>query len=199
MLRSCILTIVAAACASAANALPAPSAPSYDAGEARPIDGWLEFCSSFPGECEIDPREPDTIRLDERTWQTILDVNARVNAAVRPVEDWEAYGVADRWTFPMAGFGDCEDYQLLKRNLLAQAGVPRRAMRMTVVIDENNSGHAVLMLRTDRGDFVLDNKHNRVVPWYRTGYTYVKREGSDGSQWTSLGHARSPAYTANGN
>lgn len=199
MLRSCIITLIAAACANAANALPAPSAPSYEAGEARPIQGWVTFCETYPAECEVDRSEPAIVTLDARTWETVLDVNARVNAAVRPVEDWEGYGVADMWTFPTSGFGDCEDYQLLKRNLLAQAGVPRRAMRMAVVIDENNSGHAVLMLRTDRGDFVLDNKHDRVVPWYRTGYTYVKREGSDGSRWTSLGHARSPAYTANGN
>ena len=29
---------------------------------------------------------------------------------------------------------------------------------MTVVIDEQGEGHAVLMVRTDRGDFILDNK-----------------------------------------
>ena len=60
-------------------------------------------------------------------------------------------------------------------------------MRMTVVIDELNEGHAVLMIRTDRGDYILDNKTNAVLPWDETGYVYVKREGQDSMAWTSLG------------
>ena len=41
----------------------------------------------------------------------------------------------DRWDLPTTGYGDCEDMQLLKRKLLAERGLPRRAMRMTVVIN----------------------------------------------------------------
>ena len=32
---------------------------------------------------------------------------------------------------------------------------------MTVVKDKNNEGHAVLTVKTDHGDFVLDNLHGR--------------------------------------
>ncbi|GGK37399.1 transglutaminase-like cysteine peptidase [Salinarimonas ramus] len=199
-MRNTILTSALAGAAmlaaGAAQALPAMSVASWDAGAAEPIQGWVEFCRSYPGECAVDRSEPEVIRLDAATWRTIVEINERVNQAVRPTTDWEAYGLADLWTFPTGGFGDCEDYQLLKRNLLAQAGVPRRAMRMTVVIDERNEGHAVLMLRTDRGDFILDNVRDAVLPWHDTGYVYVKREGSNGAQWTSLGHARSPVSTA---
>ena len=70
-------------------------------------------------------------------------------------------------------------------------------MRMTVVIDEKGEGHAVLMVRTDRGDFVLDNKTSAVLPWHQTGYVYIKREGQNGSAWVSLGGATSPTVTAN--
>ena len=76
--------------------------------------------------------------------------------------DLGALGVADRWDLAEDGSGDCEDFQLLKRKLLAQSGLPRRAMRMTVVIDEKGEGHAVLTLLTDRGDLVLDNKTSAV-------------------------------------
>ena len=31
------------------------------------------------------------------------------------------WGVVDRWDFPDDGYGDCEDYQLLKRKLLPSA------------------------------------------------------------------------------
>ena len=63
--------------------------------------------------------------------------------------------------------------------------------------DEYGEGHAVLMVRTDRGDYILDNKRNAVLPWYRTGYVFVKREGSEGSAWASLGGQGAPVITAN--
>mgnify|MGYP002654042283 CR=1 FL=1 len=105
--------------------------------------------------------------------------------------------VADRWDLAEDGSGDCEDFQLLKRHLLAKAGLPRRAMRMTVVIDEKGEGHAVLTLLTDRGDLVLDNKTSAVLPWHQTGYTFIKRESQDAIAWVSLGGLSSPATTAN--
>jgi len=202
-----LLTFVAAAAVSFAvtvlpsdaNAarLPGISPPTYDAGSARPIQGWLEFCQRYPGDCAVDVNEPDIITLDPLTWRTILSVNREVNATISPMTDMELYGVADYWDYPVSGYGDCEDYQLLKRKLLVEAGLPQRAMRMTVVIDEKNEGHAVLMIRTDRGDFILDNKTDAVVAWHETGYVYVKRESQYATAWTSLGHTTSPTVTAN--
>ena len=141
--------------------------------------------------------EPATITLGTRLWQTIVSVNRRVNASVKPVTDQDHWGVADRWDFAEDGMGDCEDFQVLKRRILAEAGLPRRAMRMTVVIDEKGEGHAVLMVRTDRGDFILDNKTDTVLPWHQTGYVFVKREGQTSANWVSLGGATSPSTTAN--
>jgi predicted transglutaminase-like cysteine proteinase len=124
-------------------------------------------------------------------------VNRRVNKSVRSLPDRDHWGVTDRWDLAEDGSGDCEDFQLLKRKLLADAGLPRRAMRMTVVIDEVDEGHAVLMIRTDRGDFILDNKTSAVLPWSKTGYIFVKREGQDRTAWVSLGGVLSPVATAN--
>jgi predicted transglutaminase-like cysteine proteinase len=137
------------------------------------------------------------VALTPRLWQIIVTVNARVNGMIKPLTDQDHWGVPDIWDFPHDGAGDCEDYQLLKRKLLVEAGLPRRAMRMTVVLDERGEGHAVLMIRTDRGDFILDNKIASVRPWHETGYVYIKREGQDGLTWTSLGGATSPVTTAN--
>ena len=58
---------------------------------------------------------------------------------------------------------------------------------MTVVIDELGEGHAVLMVRTNQGDYVLDNKTSSILPWHRTGYVYIKRESQDTIGWVSLG------------
>jgi predicted transglutaminase-like cysteine proteinase len=183
--------------AQAVAALPGPSLAARIVGEARPVLGWVELCGRLPGECEVDTTEPATVGLTAKTWHTIVSVNRRVNTTIRPLTDQAHWGVPDSWNLPTDGAGDCEDYQLLKRKLLAEAGLPRRALRMTVVIDEKREGHAVLMVRTDRGDFILDNKTNAVLPWHETGYIYVKREGQDGPTWVSLGGATSPLSTAN--
>jgi hypothetical protein len=63
---------------------------------------------------------------------------------------------------------------------------------MAVVFDEMKKGHAVLMVFTDRGEFILDNKRDAILPWNQTGYTYLKREGSDSLAWASLVGRLSP-------
>jgi predicted transglutaminase-like cysteine proteinase len=178
-------------------ALPRIAITAPAAGAARPVPAWQGFCERHPEECTVDSSEPAVLRLTRAAWQQILAVNGRVNATIRPLTDQAHWGVLDDWDFPVDGYGDCEDYQLLKRKLLVKAGLPHRVLRMTVVIDEKGEGHAVLMVRTDRGDFVLDNKTSAVLPWDQTGYTYVKREADDGSGWTSLGGVNGPVATAN--
>ncbi|MCG7393403.1 transglutaminase-like cysteine peptidase [Microvirga sp. ACRRW] len=178
-------------------ALPGLSNPVAQVGVAKPIMGWVRFCEQNPAECSVDTSEPASIQLTAKDWQTLQRVNRQVNAGVKAKTDKDHWGVEDRWDFAEDGYGDCEDYQLLKRRKLVEAGFPRRALRMTVVIDEEGAGHAVMMVRTNRGDFILDNKRNIILPWHKTGYTYIKREGDDGATWASLGGQVSPTMTAN--
>ncbi|MEZ0170807.1 transglutaminase-like cysteine peptidase [Microvirga sp. TS319] len=195
---SLVLAVAAAAAqAQTLAALPSASQPVAKVGNAKPIAGWVRFCQQWPQECAVDPAEPATITLTPQVWKVLVQVNRKVNAAIKPMTDLEHWGVEDRWDFAEDGYGDCEDYQLVKRRQLVEAGFPRRALRMTVVIDEEGAGHAVMMVRTNRGDFILDNKRDAVLPWHQTGYTYVKREGDTGSTWASLGGAFvSPTVTA---
>jgi predicted transglutaminase-like cysteine proteinase len=167
-------------------------------GTARPVQGWVKFCERYPGECDLNVAEPSTIQLNSRNWKTLQAVNRKVNTTIRPKTDMEHWGVVDRWDLPEDGYGDCEDYQLMKRKILVeQYGLPKRAFRMTVVIDEQGEGHAVMMVRTNEGDLVLDNKRSAILPWHETGYVFVKREGQDGREWVSLGEQTSPTTTAN--
>lgn len=177
--------------------LPQPTTPAVARGEARPILAWTDFCRRLPSECAVDISEPDVIALTPKVWATITSVARKVNGFIKPVTDEAHWGMADKWDIPEDGSGDCEDIQILKRKLLAEAGLPRRAMRMTVVLDDKHEGHAVLTIRTDRGDFVLDNKTDAVLPWFQTGYIFVKRESPDTVAWVSLGGAVSPTVTAN--
>jgi predicted transglutaminase-like cysteine proteinase len=183
--------------AQALAALPAATPRAEAAGQTRPVQAWIKLCERDPQECAVNVNQSETITLTRQAWQALVSVNAKVNATIKPLTDEDHWGVADVWSLPTDGYGDCEDYQLLKRKLLVDAGLPRRALLMTVVIDEKGEGHAVLMARTDRGDLILDNKASSVLPWHQTGYIYVKREGQDGLAWTSLGGAMSPIATAN--
>lgn len=174
------------------------SSPSLSVtSNTRPTRAWTAFCQKLPAECVVDPSEPLTITLNPSTWSMIVSVNHRVNETILALPDRQHWGVEDRWDYPEDGIGDCEDIQLVKRKLLIQAGLPRRALRMTVVIDGAGEGHAVLMVRSSKGEFILDNKRDAVLPWHRTGYVYVMREGVQSAGWVSLGRRRSPIATAN--
>ncbi|GJD93662.1 transglutaminase-like cysteine peptidase [Methylobacterium iners] len=191
------LALTPAAQAQTLASLPTVPSAIEAAGDARPITAWVDFCQSYQAECAVDRREPTMITLNAANWGAIVSANRRVNKSIRAITDVEHLHVADRWDLAEDGSGDCEDFQLLKRKLLVEAGLPRRAMRMTVVIDEKGEGHAVLTLITDRGDLILDNKTNNVLPWRQTGYTFIKRESQNAVAWVSLGRATSPVTTAN--
>jgi predicted transglutaminase-like cysteine proteinase len=58
---------------------------------------------------------------------------------------------------------------------------------MTVVRDRDGQGHALLMVRTDRGDLILDNEDGLIRKWGDTPYLYLKRQSqSDPAQWVGL-------------
>ena len=105
--------------------------------------------------------------------------------------DMDHWGVVEKWSYPDDGKGDCEDYVLLKRRMLMQAGWPREALLITVVRDKKGDGHAVLTVKTDKGDFILDNQEEQVLLWSDTGYRFVKRQSqSNPNNWVSLGDPR---------
>ena len=106
----------------------------------------------------------------------MLRVNRWVNETVKPMTDMDHWGVIEKWSLPTDGYGDCEDYVLLKRKMLIDAGWPREALLITVVRDKKGEGHAVLTVKTDKGEFVLDNQNENVVAWTETGYRFVKRQ-----------------------
>ena len=121
----------------------------------------------------------------------MVKVNNWVNETVKPETDLEHWGVVERWNYPDDGYGDCEDYVLQKRKMLIKAGWPREALLITVVRDKKGDGHAVLTVKTNRGEFVLDNQENQVLAWDRTGYRFIKRQSqSDPNQWVALGEPR---------
>lgn len=164
---------------------------------ARAPIGWRSFCADNPPECKAETTRPRDVVLSERTWNDLVRVNRRVNESVRPLTDIEHWGVVEKWSYPDDGYGDCEDYVLLKRRLLIAAGWPRTALLITVVRDEKDEGHAVLTVKTDKGEFILDNQVETILPWTQTGYRFVKRQSqSDPNLWVALGDPRPALATA---
>jgi predicted transglutaminase-like cysteine proteinase len=164
---------------------------------ARAPIGWAEFCVEQPKECATTPSNPRDVVLTGRVWKDLVRINKWVNETIKPITDLEHWGVVEKWSYPDDGYGDCEDYVLLKRRMLIQAGWPREALLITVVRDKKSEGHAVLTVKTDKGEFILDNQNPDVLPWLETGYRFVKRQSqSDPNMWVSLGDSRPAPATA---
>ena len=120
-----------------------------------------------------------------------MRINRWVNETIKPMTDLEHWGVAERWNYPDDGYGDCEDYVLLKRRMLMQAGWPRQALLITVVRDKQGDGHAVLTVKTDKGEFILDNQNedDRAL----VGDRIPLREAAVADRSECLGRARRSA------
>lgn len=151
----------------------------------QPI-GHYDFCKANPQECSIRLRDVGPLHLTDSKWREIVDVNRQVNAAVRPMNDFDIYGKDEVWAYPR-GTGDCEDYVLEKRRDLMSKGISLSDLLITVVRKSDGEGHAVLTVRTDEGDFILDNLTDRVKPWEATGYRFLKRQATTHTgRWVSI-------------
>jgi len=177
------------------GAIPTASQPASSSGTAIPDfavaavvpPGFIGFCVRFADQCQAPQDAPSTIAMTDATWQTLKQVNSSVNASIWSEDDQAHYGRAEYWTIPTDGYGDCEDYALVKRKDLIAAGLPASALRIAIVVTPREARHAVLTVGTDRGDYVLDNLSNEIVAWNATGYTWIERQDSRRPMaWVSL-------------
>lgn len=190
MLRAGVLLTVlgaawGAAAAETASAFQPTGAMVVGGLTSQPI-GHYEFCKANPAECGIRSADLSPVRLTDALWKRIVRINIAVNKAVKPMNDSDIYGRDEVWAYPK-GRGDCEDYVLEKRRALNAAGLSLADLLITVVKKPDGEGHAVLTLRTDEGDFILDNLNNSVRHWQETGYRFLKRQAADDTgHWVSI-------------
>lgn len=160
-------------------------------GKTSPPIGYVQFCKSYAKQCRGTRAERKLVDMSNERWAELTKVNTYVNTKIKPVTDQELYKVAEHWTFPETK-GDCEDYVLLKKFYLTEIGWPPESLLITVVLDEQGAGHAVLTVKTDLGDFVLDNQNPEILPWQDTPYRFIKRQSQNNPRvWVSL----DPTYT----
>lgn len=153
--------------------------------------GHKQFCRDNGWACPNESYKAVVVKLDEARWNQLIAINADVNRRVRPMTDDDLFGKVEHWSYPVNGYGDCEEYVLEKQRVLIEAGWPKSALLITVAKDMDNAGHAVLTVRTDHGDMILDNQIEAVLPWYSTPYRYIKRQSARSPvQWTGISDTR---------
>lgn len=177
-----------AGCASQApDPMPlASTMPTGNAPAPTPA-GFISFCMRFATQCETAHGLATSVTLTDQAWRSLTRINRDVNDSIWPESDAEHYGRAEFWTIPTDGYGDCDDYAVTKRKALMDAGFPAPALRLAVVDAPGAGRHAVLTIATDKGDLVLDNLRNEIMPWNATGFTWIERQdASNPIKWVSL-------------
>ncbi|MGL4281960.1 MAG: transglutaminase-like cysteine peptidase [Albidovulum sp.] len=114
-------------------------------------------------------------------------VNGTVNRGIRPISDRAQYGVEENWTLPSSRGGDCEDLVLMKKKALIAKGMAPERLMIATVLDRNRGSHAVLVLRTAAGDYVLDTLVSTIKPWRATGYSFLRMQDPKApSRWNAI-------------
>jgi predicted transglutaminase-like cysteine proteinase len=132
---------------------------------------------------DTQPSVKDALPLTNQLWAQLEAVTRDINRRIAPRTDEEAFGVRDLWVMPLSeGLGtqgNCKHYVLEKRQALQKLGVPMSAMTIAVARTPWGDIHAVLVVATDKGDYVLDNLSPWVKPWRDTGYAWISRQRTD--------------------
>lgn len=127
----------------------------------------------------------------EERWGQLRAVNRDINRSIRPSTDRALYGMEEFWQRPLltsgAGArGDCEDYALEKRARLISLGWPVESLALAVAVAPRIGLHAVLLVQTDEGDFVLDNLHDEPRALSSLDYVWLSRQtGADLTNWAT--------------
>ena len=146
------------------------------AGSKAPL-GYQLMCLKTPAECQGGGGSKVVATGD--IMATLKRVNTHVNNAITPRND----SGADVWN-ASATSGDCEDYVLAKRRALIKAGLPPSSLRIAYVKTRGGVGHAILVVMTTKGDFVLDNLNRSVRPLSQSGYRIISMSGANPQQWS---------------
>jgi predicted transglutaminase-like cysteine proteinase len=144
----------------------------------------VRFCMMHPIECQRaadETREP--VELNDFAMADLAEVNARVNRQIRPqAKNLNDFSSAQWALAPDAG--DCNDFAVTKRQALINLGWPVSSVLLATVRTSWGEGHLVVVVRTTRGDMVLDNLQPNVTPLSSTRYTWLSiQSASDPRLW----------------
>jgi predicted transglutaminase-like cysteine proteinase len=133
-------------------------------------DHWASFfkgADSVESLAQERTKDAPAADLTPDVWAILHEVNETVNRKVVSRSDRQIFGVSDYWALPFdrngAPLGDCEDFVLQKRQVLLARGLPPSALSIAIVKIVDGTTHAVLLVETNNGVYVLDS----LSPWIR--------------------------------
>ncbi len=135
-----------------------------------------DFCSASPMYCRgggaaVMPASQELMAL-------INSVNRQVNRSIAYRSER-----GDTWSvYPEQG--DCEDFALTKRAELIKRGVSPGSLRMALTTTRRGQPHAVLVVKTSEGDYILDNFTNEVRVSSRSSYRLIAVASANPRVWT---------------
>jgi len=147
---------------------------------------YTQFCLKYPRECRTTRQfRGGPIKLSADRTNEMTRVNLAVNARIAPQANRQGLA-GERWLID-PDRGDCNDYAVTKRHELLTHGWPARALLLSEVVTAGGEHHLVLVVRTRDADLVLDNMTNKIVPWFKTTYRWVRIQMPGASRlWTTL-------------
>lgn len=109
----------------------------------------------------------DIDKMKGRSMKSMAEgVNRLVNQK-KYIIDKRNWGKSDYWATPVEFLqrgGDCEDFAIAKYTALRSLGFPEERLRVAIVQDTvKDIPHAVLVVYTDEGAFILDNQIKSLV------------------------------------
>lgn len=138
--------------------------------------GLMIFCMKQPQHCKGGGR--NQMAMNDNLSKVLNRTNRAVNRSIRPRYDKKG----DVWSINVR-YGDCEDYVLTKRAKLIKQGISPNSLRIATAYTRRGEGHAVLVVRTNKGDFVLDNRRNTILEWHKTGLRWISLSGGNLRGW----------------
>jgi len=140
----------------------------------QPFTKWTTLFNRFEGQIR-NGTSSATLHQWEQTLSEVSrgsikdmanQVNTKMNK-VRYISDSQNWGKSDYWETPIEFLkrgGDCEDYAITKYVALRTLGVPEDRLRVAIVQDTyKNIPHAVLVVYTESGAYILDNQNPSLV------------------------------------
>lgn len=158
-----------------ASSLPLAITTPAVAREHAPL-GYQIMCLKTPQQCKGGGKAK--VELSNQLLATLKRVNGHVNRTITPSSDKGG----DVWSVGVTK-GDCEDFVLAKRSALVRAGVPPSALRIAYVKTRRGEGHAILVVKSNGADLVLDNLTQTIRPLKETGYRVISISTSNPRVW----------------
>ena len=187
LLRSDFRNGATASLASVPNALPQGfQFIRLDAPTLAPM-AFTQFCLKYPGDCKSGRLsfEGDRIELNDMRRSELENINRTVNSSIHPERNLDGLA-GEKWLLSPVR-GDCNDYAVTKRHQLITRGWPARDVLLSEVVTVSGEHHLVTVVRTNGGDLVLDNLTDRILPWSRTHYRWVRiQTPKNPNYWASV-------------